>query len=799
MAAASDVIWAVDLGNGSLKALHLAAVGEAVQVIGFDHIPHGKILSSSGVSATEREELIAITLRQFVQRNEIEYDPLIISVPSQNSFARFVTLPPVEAKKIPEIVQFEAAQQIPFEMSEIQWDWQLMTEEDSPEKRVGIFAIKNEVVNSTLEHFEREDLQVSYVQMAPMALYNYLLYDRPDLVSSDKKATVIINIGADSTDLVVCTASGVWQRCIVMGGNAFTQAIAEAFKLNFEKAEKLKRTAPVSKYARQIFQAMRPVFTDLTGEIQRSLGFYTSSNPDVKLARVVGMGGGTKLRGLLKYVQQTLQIPVEKPDAFKRLVIAPGLSSAKFHESVSDFGVVYGLGLQGLGMARIESNLLPGSVARSMAWAGKTKFFIGAAVLLLLISLMCLGRVGWDQISYGRQEPTRTRTNGILAKAREATQGLDKMTQEQTAIQDRLRKEFEQFKYRDVVPELYEIILSALPNAKNNPDQRDLYSAFAAGDIEKVTAVPRKDRKQIFLTNISVYFSDDLSKAQFGKTAMMRKDAASRMMGGEETMGYDEQTMMELESMYGGAQYMQQMMGLQGQEVAKDQGFVVSIAGYSPYAGYLNLLDPMGVETEPAQWGFVTRMEHIDQFLGLDVNSTPFKLYSRDVDHFKLEKGVVDMSQNVPLGVGDMELLPDPNAPKATPTAMPMMGYGANASGTEILVDPVTREVISADEVKDQYKRPMRDPTGKPILRERDHWFTVQFKLLWKKAPASGSGATGGVMGPGVMGPGVMGPGVMGPGVMGPGVMGPGVMGPGVRGPGARGPGARGPGAAAVK
>ncbi len=50
-----------------------------------------------------------------------------------------------------------------------------MTEPDSPEIEVGIFAIKNEVVNSALEHFSREDVQVSYVQMAPMAMYNYLL------------------------------------------------------------------------------------------------------------------------------------------------------------------------------------------------------------------------------------------------------------------------------------------------------------------------------------------------------------------------------------------------------------------------------------------------------------------------------------------------------------------------------------------------------------------------------------------------------------------------------------------------
>jgi type IV pilus assembly protein PilM len=736
MAAGSDAIWAVDLGNCSLKALHLMGVGDVVQVIGFDYIPHGKIVSSSGVSATEREELIAITLRQFVQRNEVEYDPLIISVPSQNSFARFVTLPPVEARKIPEIVQFEAAQQIPFDINEVQWDWQLMTDADSTEKRVGIFAIKNEVVRSALEQFEREDLQVSYVQMAPMALYNYLLFDRPDLVNSDKRATVVINIGADSTDLVVCTASNVWQRCIVMGGNAFTQAIADAFKLNVEKAEKLKRTAPVSKYARQIFQAMRPVFTDWVGEVQRSLGFYTSSNPDVKIARMVAMGGGTKLRGLLKYLQQTLQIPVEKPDAFKRLAIAPGLSSAKFHESITDFGLVYGLGLQGLGMARIESNLLPTSVARSMAWAGKTKFFIGAAVLLLLVSLMCLGRVGWDHATYARQQDTRARTKRVVTQAQEIVQGKDSIGQKETGIQDQARKQFELFEYRDILPRLHEILISALPNAKNNPDQRPLYEAFAAGDVAKVTAMPRNKRKQVFITLMSLYYSDNLASAQFNKTALMRRDQMTQMTG-EGSDAYNQEAMAELESIYG-AEYMKQMMGGQGQEAVKETGFVVTIAGYSPYEAYETLLDPMGVETSPGKWGFVTRIAHLDKFLGLDPNSTPFELYSREADHFVLEKGIVDPTLEMPAGVGEVQYVQDP-ADSQTKTSGTMTSYGMR-TGKPILVDPMTREQIGAEPILDASGRQAVDATGKPRYKERDHWFTLQFKLLWK----TGAGQAGG-------------------------------------------------------
>lgn len=743
MAAASDAVWAIDLGNNSLKALHLVAVGDAVQVIGFDHIPHGKILASAA-SAAEKEELIAITLRQFAQRNDLGYDPIIISVPSQNSFARFVTLPPVEAKRLPEIVKFEAAQQIPFDMNEIQWDWQLMSDPNSPEKRVGLFAIKNEVVNTAMESFEREDLQVSYVQMAPMALYNYLLFDRPDLAGSDKRATVIVNIGAESTDLVVCTASGVWQRCIMMGGNSFTTAIAETFKLSFEKAEKLKRTAPVSKYARQIFQAMRPVFTDWSGEVQRSLGFYTSSNPDVKVTRVIAMGGGTKLRGLVKYLSQTLQIPVEKPDAFKRLAVAPGISAAKFHENVSDFGVVYGLGLQGLGMARIESNLLPKSVARSMAWAGKMKFFIGAAVMLLVVSLMSLGRVGLDYAAYAKGADLLTKSKRVASDAKTTIDKTAGVQDQELQFQDRMKKNFEWFRYREVVPQLYEILYSALPNAKTNPELRDLYDAFERGDVARVKQVPRAERKQLFLTTVSIFYSDDLEKAQFRQSAMTRRDAMMRdaqMM--EEGEGYDDEMMKQLEAAYGPG-YMQLMGGAAAQE--KHAGFVITIEGYSPYKRIGDLLDPPNVKDQPANWGFVTRLENLKQFLHLDVNS-PMEIWPamKDAQHFKLETGPADPDGDVPMGVGEWLFIPDPPAPGTTPgPAMYAMSM-AQRSGTWILIDPMTKETISAEPVKDQYGNPAVDNMGKPKKTVHDYWFKLQFKLKWKDAPKTtiAAGAAG--------------------------------------------------------
>ena len=729
MAEETGTVWAIDIGNNSLKALYLSTERGVVEVIGFDNIRHGKILSGDGVTDAEREELVALSLRKFVNKYDLSMDEIIISVPSQNSFARFVNLPPVEAKRIPEMVKFEAVQQIPFGINDVQWDWQLMTEADSPEIKVGIFAIKNEVVNAELEYFSREDVQVGYVQMAPMALYNYLLHDRPDLVTSDKQATVVLNIGADNTDLVVCTKSAVWQRCILIGGNSFTRAISDAFRLNFEKAEKLKRTAPVSKYARQIFQAMRPVFTDLGSEVQRSLGFYNNSNPDTKITRIIALGGGTKLRGLLKYLQQTLQIPVERPDSFKRLGMGPGVSPAKFHENVSGFGIVYGLALQGLGIARIESNLLPQSMVRSMAWASKGKYFIVAACLLLAASLMCFGRTGWDRMNYKKNAPTRSDIESILKTLGDAKDKLDAEKRRGETSEAIIDKQFEPFNYREMIPYLHETIISALPNEKNAPAQAGLYQAFAAGDIEEIKKIPRKARKQIFITNMEAFFSSDIASAQFGGADMFRKSRGMPGAGGDEFgEGYEYEMMMEMEMMRGyGEYYPGDMFGMGQTTEEKLPGFIITVGGYSPYGKITELLDPdeRVVKDNQDKWGLVTRLMHLDDFV--DGNS-PFEVYKKaDPNQFSLEIGQVSMDEQIPAGIGVRDISSKPTPPGSTQTE----------SWEWILVDPMTNETITKIAEWQDNGREKLDNRGQQVYTVNDHWFVLKVKFVWRDAPES--------------------------------------------------------------
>ncbi len=134
-----------------------------------------------------------------------------------------------------------------------------------------------------------------------------------------------------------------------------------------------------------------------------------------------------------------------------------------------------------------------------------------------------------DRMSYARNDPVRRRTITILSDVAEARSRLEEEQRKGSSYEEIIKKELEPFKYRDVVPLLHQTIISALPNEKNNPAQKNLYEAFANGDVEGVLKVPRKERKQIFVTGMSAYFANDLSAAQFGATDFQTR---STMGGG---------------------------------------------------------------------------------------------------------------------------------------------------------------------------------------------------------------------------------------------------------------------------
>ncbi|HQR06612.1 MAG TPA: type IV pilus assembly protein PilM [Gemmatales bacterium] len=397
MAAKQHGVWGIDLGQSALKALRLELIDGVVTATAFDYIEHPKILSQPDA---DPDQLTRDALNQFLSRNSLQGDLIAISVPGQTGLARFVKLPPVEAKKIPDIVKFEAKQQIPFPLDEVVWDWQKIgsdKSEDFAENEVGLFAMKRDMVSRYLQSFRDVMIEVHHVQMSPLALVNYVAFDHmgKKAYGTDEPAAegdaqesgclVAVDVGVDNSNLVVTDGQKViWQRPIPIGGNHFTRTLTKELKLTFAKAEHLKRNATKAEDPKKIFQAMKPVFSDFVGELQRSLGFFTNTHRGANITRMVGLGNAFRLPGLQKFVSQSLGMELEKVEEFTRLTGDDVKKAPVFADNILSFAVAYGLALQGLKQSRIQTNLLPNEIrVERLIRAKKPMALIGAAALLL--------------------------------------------------------------------------------------------------------------------------------------------------------------------------------------------------------------------------------------------------------------------------------------------------------------------------------------------------------------------------------------------------------------------------------
>ncbi|MCH7686704.1 MAG: pilus assembly protein PilM, partial [Planctomycetes bacterium] len=263
---------------------------------------------------------------------------------------------------------------------------------------VGLFAMKRDQVMQHLRPYINAKVEVDLIQVAPLAMYNYLLYDHFGIRPGDEDVgrdeyTIALDMGADNTTLLVSNGDKIWIRSVPIGGNHFTRALTKEMKLTFAKAEHLKCNAIKSPDPRAVFQALRPVFNDYVSEIQRSIGYFSSVNPSARITKILGLGNGFKLAGLQKFLQQNLQYKVERVNSFDALAGDSVLNAPLFKENILSFVVPYGLALQALKTTRIYTTLLPPEIATTRIIRRKKPWAVAAvAALLVGLSLSAFGK-----------------------------------------------------------------------------------------------------------------------------------------------------------------------------------------------------------------------------------------------------------------------------------------------------------------------------------------------------------------------------------------------------------------------
>ena len=337
--AKNQAVWALDIGQSALKALKLVPGDSPDQVVAeaFDFVEYPKILSQP--DADPEALLVREALEHVPRAQRVEG---IARWPSpcraRPAWSSSSSSRRSRRSGSPTSSSSRRKQQIPFALEEVVWAYQQIgdEEEDADEEdftmaEVGLFAMKRDQINrailpvprppgsrSTSSRWARSPsttlLPSTRSRPRPPRRRGVSRTPRLDAGAEkqpgkggDKGSIVLLDIGADNTDLIITDGTRIWQRNVPIGGNHFTRALTKELKLTFAKAEHLKRNATKA--------------PDPTVDLHRDAGclqrlrqrdqpldrlLLERQPPRPRSARSIGLGNGFKLPGLQKFLQQNL-------------------------------------------------------------------------------------------------------------------------------------------------------------------------------------------------------------------------------------------------------------------------------------------------------------------------------------------------------------------------------------------------------------------------------------------------------------------------------------------------------------
>lgn len=390
----NERILALDIGTSGLKlAEFIPTKAGAVELVNFAV----GVLGLGPGDAEDRAKYLTLTIREMMREKEIKPGPVLLTVSGQTVFSRFVKLPPVDKDKIGQIVAYEAQQNVPFPIDEVVWDYQLIgTGKD--ELDVMLVAIKGEIIESITTAVEEAGLAPDLVDVAPMALYNAARYNNADAGG----CTLLIDIGARSTDLVFLEANRVFIRSIPVAGNSITQQIARDLEVSFEDAEDLKLQhafvglggayeSHENATTDAISKIVRGVMTRMHAEISRSISFYRGQQNGSKPVQILLTGGTSVIPGTDRFFREKLQVKVDYFNPFENVAVSESIDTGEITEYVNVLGQTVGLALRRLLTCPIEINLMPARVLANKALRRRRPAFVMAGIGVVLTLLVWTG------------------------------------------------------------------------------------------------------------------------------------------------------------------------------------------------------------------------------------------------------------------------------------------------------------------------------------------------------------------------------------------------------------------------
>ena len=296
----NDNLVGLDIGSRSIKAAEIVETkrGSALKNLGIIDIAHG-VIEEGTISDPES---VAESIQQLWKSSGIKENNVAVSIGGYSVIVKKIIVQTMAEEQLQETIHFEAEQYIPFDISDVNLDFQILGESESNPNQMDVFlvAAKKEMVDDYINLINLAGLNACTIDVEAFALQNTFEanYD------TQKENIAIIDIGASKTSLnILKDNASVFMRDVSLGCGQINQKIMSLIECSFEDAEQLKYGNKPDRLSPDDFKGIvSSVVADWCTEIRRALDFFYSTYPQDQIKRIVLSGGGaniTEFRDLL--------------------------------------------------------------------------------------------------------------------------------------------------------------------------------------------------------------------------------------------------------------------------------------------------------------------------------------------------------------------------------------------------------------------------------------------------------------------------------------------------------------------
>jgi type IV pilus assembly protein PilM len=331
----------------------------------------------------------SLALGEMVEAMKGKGLPVRLTLPAQSTFSRMVKLPAMSGADLEQTVMFEAKQNIPYPLEEVVWDHRVVYENQDHEPEVLIAAAKTDLLEEWTSAVGGAGMQPAGIELATIALYNAFRYN----YGQPEGCTLLIDLGARTTNLLFIEPGKFFIRTISSGGGSLTAAVAKEFSEPFTMAEARKRSTgfigqgsnfaePEDPEQARLAKVLRNAATRLHAEVTRSISFYRSQQAGGAPQKVLLCGNGAQTPLMSEFWEEKLGVSVEMFNPLRCIGASKNTNAATLALSAAQLGEHVGLALQGLFNCPVSVNLLPPALRR------KSK--IGQLALVTALSAACV-------------------------------------------------------------------------------------------------------------------------------------------------------------------------------------------------------------------------------------------------------------------------------------------------------------------------------------------------------------------------------------------------------------------------